>query len=191
MAPSDAVLQEFYVMSLEDERDAKDSELNAIWATVGAPEGLSPLQAVERQTARIAALESDLEHALASVGAFRAAIEEVWSKSAGESGDDGFIVSYVIPVGVLHRAIGIARGTDAGGKLLAERDALRARAERSEAVMPLLVRQVRATYGIIHEGLHGGKATDPDHQEACEMPSCRNARAALAASDGQEGRDGE
>jgi hypothetical protein len=44
---------------------------------------------------------------------------------------------------------------------------------------------VRATYGIIHEGLHGGRATDPEHQELCERPACRNARAALAASSGE------
>ena len=55
-------------------------------------------------------------------------------------------------------------------------------ADRLEIENRALRRQVRVTYGIIHEGLHGGKATDPDHQEACEMPSCRNARAALAAA---------
>ena len=55
-------------------------------------------------------------------------------------------------------------------------------ADRLELENRALRRQVRATYGIIHEGLHGGKPTDPEHQEACEKPSCRNARAALAAS---------
>lgn len=55
-------------------------------------------------------------------------------------------------------------------------------ADRLELENRVLRRQVRATYGIIHEGLHGGKPTDPEHQEACEKPSCRNARAALAAA---------
>lgn len=50
---------------------------------------------------------------------------------------------------------------------------LRARVGRLE-------RQVRAAYGIIHDGLHGGKPIDPEHQEQCQMPSCRNARAVLA-----------
>ena len=53
-------------------------------------------------------------------------------------------------------------------------------ADRLEIENRALRRQVRATYGIIHEGLHGGKPTDPEHQELCERPSCRNARAALA-----------
>lgn len=87
--------------------------------------------ALDQALARIAELEraaavadDNLDHALVSVGAFRQAIEDVWAKSAGESGEDGFIVSYVVPVGVLHRAIGLARGTDAGGKLLKQlRDA--------------------------------------------------------------------
>lgn len=199
-----------------------------------------------RLLGRIKSLENDLEHALASVWAFRAAIEDVWAKSAGESGEDGFIVSYVIPNGPLHRAIGLARGTDAGGTLLAEverltgeRDALAPRraaaegarqpctlaleyrdgvtcreewdrgvclnhrvieglrvhsvtADRLEIENRALRRQVRATYGIIHEGLHGGRPTDPEHQELCERPACRNARAALAGSREQattEGRE--
>ena len=58
-------------------------------------------------------------------------------------------------------------------------------ADRLEIENRALRRQVRATYGIIHEGLHGGKPTDPEHQESCEMPSCRNARAALAARGGE------
>jgi hypothetical protein len=55
-------------------------------------------------------------------------------------------------------------------------------ADRLEIENRALRRQVRATYGIIHEGLHGGRATDPEGQATCERPSCRNARAALAAS---------
>jgi len=194
----------------------------------------------DERDARIKTLENDLEHALASVGAFRQAIETIFEKADEHEVDQGgMIVTYVLPCGPLHRAIGLARGTDAGGKLLAERDALRARAERAEAALApctlaleyrdgvtcreerdkgvclnhrviaglrvhavtadrleienrALRRQVRATYGIIHEGMHGGKPTDPEHQETCEMPSCRNARAALAAaSEGaQEGCDG-
>ena len=50
-----------------------------------------------------------------------------------------------------------------------------------------LVRQVRVTYGIIHAGLHGGRAIDREHQEQCQMPSCRNARAALAEHDARRG----
>lgn len=57
-----------------------------------------------------------------------------------------------------------------------------ATADRLEIENRALRRQVLATYRIVHEGLHGGKPTDPGHQEACEMPSCRNARAALAGS---------
>lgn len=100
----------------------------------------------EQSRKRVQELANDLEHALASVGAFRAAIEDVWAKSAGESGEDGFIVSYVIPVGVLHRAIGLARGTDAGGKLLAERDAARAWAARWKAAAHRLRRAARQQY---------------------------------------------
>lgn len=36
-----------------------------------------------------------------------------------------------------------------------------------------------AAQGIIHEGLHGGRATDPDHQAVCEKPACRRIRAVL------------
>lgn len=45
-----------------------------------------------------------------------------------------------------------------------------------------LERVARASQGIIHEGLHGGRPTDPEHQELCEMPACRRIRAALAAA---------
>lgn len=65
------------------------------------------------------------------------------------------------------------------------RDDLEAKVNALTAQVAALRRQVRATYGIIHEGLHGGKPTDPEHQEACEKPSCRNARAALAAAGGE------
>ena len=64
-------------------------------------------------------------------------------------------------------------------------------ADRLELENRALRRQVRATYGIIHEGLHGGKPTDPEHQELCERPACRNARAALAGSTGGQEREGE
>lgn len=70
---------------------------------------------VERDVAR-----NDTEAALVTVGAFRQAIEDVFAVSEGQSAEDGFIVSYVIPVDVLMRAIGLARGTDAGGALLAQ-----------------------------------------------------------------------
>lgn len=63
-------------------------------------------------------------------------------------------------------------------------------ADRLELENRALRRQVRASYGIIHDGLHGGKPTDPEHQEACEMPSCRNARAVLAGSREQSAGDG-
>lgn len=46
------------------------------------------------------------------------------------------------------------------------------RAERLESAL-------RASHGIIHEGLHGGRATDPEHQAACELPACRRIRQAL------------
>ncbi len=59
-------------------------------------------------------------------------------------------------------------------------------ADRLEIENRALRRQVRATYGIIHEGLHGGRATDPEGQATCERPSCRNARAALAAASEEE-----
>ena len=39
---------------------------------------------------------------------------------------------------------------------------------------------LRASQGIIHEGLHGGRPTVPEHQERCEKPACRRIRAALA-----------
>lgn len=86
--------------------------------------------------ARIKTLENDLEHALASVGAFRQAIEKVFAKADEHEIDQGgMIVTYVLPCGPLHRAIGLARGTDAGGKLLAERDALAARLAAAEAAL--------------------------------------------------------
>lgn len=98
--------------------------------------------AAERD-ARIKTLENDLEHALASVGAFRQAVENVFAKAEEHEVDQGgMIVTYVLPCGPLHRAIGLARGTDAGGKLLkrlgdteAERDAAVARAERAESAL--------------------------------------------------------
>lgn len=63
---------------------------------------------------------------------------------------------------------------DAIKRVQGERDALRARLATVEAALT-------AAHGIIHEGLHGGRATDPDHQARCEKSACRRARAALAA----------
>lgn len=62
--------------------------------------------------------------------------------------------------------------------LLAELAAAQAREQA-------LRRVARVSQGIIHEGLHGGRATDPEHQEMCEMPACRNIRAALAGGQGE------
>ena len=45
---------------------------------------------------------------------------------------------------------------------------------------------LRAAHGIIHEGLHGGKTTDPNHQAQCEKPACKRIRAALAGTPGGE-----
>jgi len=53
-------------------------------------------------------------------------------------------------------------------------------ADRFELENRQLRQSLTAAQGIIHEGLHGGKPTDPDHQAACEKPSCRRIRAALA-----------
>ena len=127
-----------------------------------------------RLTGRIKTLEDDLEHALASVGAFRQAIEDVWSKSAGESDDDGFVVSYVIPVGTLHRAIGLARGTDAGGKLLAELAAAQAREQALVEAGAVLVEYV-------------------EHQpfSLARLAASEALRAALAAAGGEGQRAGD
>ena len=123
--------------------------------------------------ARIKTLENDLEHALASVGAFRQAVENVFAKAEEHEVDQGgMIVTYVLPCGPLHRAIGLTRGTDAGGKLLkrlgdteAERDDLAARMAAAEAA--------------IREALY-----DYDHGD--DLGAIDRLRAALAA---QEGRD--
>lgn len=69
-------------------------------------------------------------------------------------------------------------------QLMPCREILLATTAAQAARIDALERQARVTYGIIHEGMHGGKATDPDHQEQCQMPSCRNARAVLAGQAG-------
>lgn len=145
----------------------------------------------EGQDARIKTLENDLEHALASVGAFRQAIETIFAKAEEHEIDQGgMIVTYVLPCGPLHRAIGLARWTDAGGKLLkrlsdteAERDAAVARAERAEAALRYYA-EVREYARI------GGDPTDA--LPPIMHDKGRRARAALAAaSEGaQEGCDG-
>ena len=53
-------------------------------------------------------------------------------------------------------------------------------ADRWELRARRLKQALTAAYGIIHEGLHGGKPTDTEHQDQCEMPACRRIRAALA-----------
>ncbi len=125
--------------------------------------------------ARIKTLENDLEHALASVGAFRQAIEKVFAKADEHEIDQGgMIVTYVLPCGPLHRAIGLARGTDAGGKLLAERDALAARATAAEAALWAvgvpLINNVMCWCQESRDMAYG-------HSDAC-----RHANAALAGS---------
>ena len=146
----------------------------------------------DERDARIKTLENDLEHALASVGAFRQAIETIFAKAEEHEIDQGgMIVTYVLPCGPLHRAIGLARGTDAGGKLLkrlsdteAERDALRARAERAEAALRAvgvpLINNVMCWCQESRDMAYG-------HSDAC-----RQANAALAGSREQSagrGRD--
>lgn len=119
--------------------------------------------------ARIKTLENDLEHALASVGAFRQAVENVFAKAEEHEVDQGgMIVTYVLPCGPLHRAIGLTRGTDAGGKLLkrlgdteAERDDLAARLAAAEATMdsptwPYVLAFARQMEGKLDQNRHKG-----------------------------------
>jgi hypothetical protein len=51
-----------------------------------------------------------------------------------------------------------------------------------------LTQSLRACQGIIHEGLHGGRSTDPEHQERCQQPACVRVRALLTppAAEGGE-----
>lgn len=46
-----------------------------------------------------------------------------------------------------------------------------------------LTRALGACQGVIHEGLHGGRATDPEHQAACALPACRGIRQVLAVGE--------
>jgi hypothetical protein len=52
-------------------------------------------------------------------------------------------------------------------------------ADRFELENRRLRQVLTACQGIIHEGLHGGKAADPDHQAACQDVACRRIRAVL------------
>lgn len=197
------------IADLEDVRDELEAQVNALTAqmecrneltariralevenergqqafadlTLASVERINALEAErDAATKRVATLENDLEHALASVGAFRQAIEDVWAKSAGESGDDGFIVSYVIPVGVLHRAIGLARGTDAGGKLLTRLAASEAARERSAD-------RIRDALDCLPRALDGSQPFSMG-QRAEVMLAIESLRAALAAA--PEARD--
>lgn len=69
-------------------------------------------------------------------------------------------------------------------RIEAEERAAKAEAERDDALARLAAAEaaLRASQGIIHEGLHGGRPTVPEHQERCEKPACRRIRAALAGS---------
>lgn len=145
---------------------------------------LAPLDALAAERdARIKTLENDLEHALASVGAFRQAIETIFAKAEEhEIEQGGMIVTYVLPCGPLHRAIGLARGTDAGGKLLkrlsdteAERDAAVARAERAEELLRTMA------------GVH----CDPKCSSVGHFKLCAQARATLAAASDSISHSGE
>lgn len=53
-------------------------------------------------------------------------------------------------------------------------------ADRWELRARMLAKALMAAQGIIHEGLHGGSPTVPEHQAACERPACKRIRAALA-----------
>lgn len=53
-------------------------------------------------------------------------------------------------------------------------------ADRWESRVRSLEKALTAAQGIIHEGLHGGSPTVPEHQAACERPACKRIRAALA-----------
>lgn len=57
-----------------------------------------------------------------------------------------------------------------------EHDATLAEVERLRLLLTIC-------YGIIHEGLHGGRPTDPEHQASCERSACTRIRAALKAWD--------
>jgi len=52
----------------------------------------------------------------------------------------------------------------------------------SEARVATIGRTLHACRGIIHEGLHGGRATVHEHQELCQRPACRWIRAVLAGT---------
>lgn len=144
-----------------------------------------------RLLGRIKTLENDLEHALASVGAFRQAIENVFAKAEEHEIDQGgMIVTYVLPCGPLHRAIGLARGSDAGGKLLAERDDLAERLAAAEAA------NARAADQIMQDVLDLDP-DDPEHPDTICISydalvvvldnALRGADAALAGSREQAG----
>lgn len=60
----------------------------------------------------------------------------------------------------------VERLTTALADMTADRDALSQRVARLEGTL-------RACRGIIHEGQHGGRPTDPEHQERCQRPACR------------------
>lgn len=149
---------------------------------------------VQEARKRIEQLENDLEHALASVGAFRQAIEDVLEKSAVESGEDGFVRVYLIPVGVLHRAIGMARGTDAGGALLAKLAASEQRAAAWQGVAVKLGDALIDLGGFDYVGLGPCwcDTTYSEHDEDCAIAQSAYAeyRAALAAAAPSAGAEG-
>jgi len=67
-------------------------------------------------------------------------------------------------------------------RLFSERNASTAALAASEARVATIGRTLHACRGIIHEGLHGGRATVPEHQELCQRPACRWIRAVLAGT---------
>ncbi len=154
----------------------------------------SDSEAGVRAITRVAELERDLEHALVTVGAFRQAIEDIFAKADGSATDDGTIRFYTLPTGPLHKAIGMARGADTGGKFLAQLAAAQADAAALRTQRDTLAEFAEATFAIDALYASGHPVMTPEMKAQWPIV-CERAQAVLtalaSAADGQQAMGGE
>lgn len=154
--PSDETLKEFYAAEIERLTDSLDNlqdEINAIFALADGQPGESAAQAVKRRLDWYSQRSRDEDTARIRLNHARIKAEDT--------------------VRSLREML------DSQGRISEQH---RARVHTLAERVTALERVARASYGIIHEGLHGGRPTDPEHQEVCQMPACQKIRAALTGN---------
>ena len=148
-----------------------------------------PKSEVVRLNAEVERLTRELDNARAWSARWKAVAKRIWTgvhhpldkcefEARRREAADGERDAALARIAALEWSLGVSEE---------ERVAMVGASGRLRDRVAALERVARASQGIIHEGLHGGRPTDPEHQELCEMPACRRIRAALAAAAPGEG----